>query len=307
MEAFENYVGSAPGRAVILAVMFVGACGRMRFDQVGDAVLDSSTVCPSWGPFSAPSRLAGPAQTASDDWFPTPSSNELELYFYTSVETSFDIVRSTRATRGDLFSAASSVSGVNSSSTDEKTPTLTEDGLVMVFSRLGSSYDLIEATRSSTSEDFGSGASLTSLNTETRNEISPWLSPDGLRLLYVCDGLICESSRSDRGAGWETPFVHTELQHGDLQDSPTTTADGLDMWFAEGVVGDFNIYTAHRPTLQAQFGAPTPVLVLDSSRDDLGLRLSHDGATMYLNYDALFSGNGNADLWTATRACLDPR
>jgi hypothetical protein len=41
---------------------------------------------------------------------------------------------------------------------------------------------------------------------------------------------------------------------------------------------------------------------LSSARDDLGLHLTPDGATMYFNYDAV-TGGGNSDIDVATRAC----
>jgi hypothetical protein len=93
--------------AVVTLATIVNGCGRVGFDEGTDA----TAACSSWGPFSAPTRLAGPFRTAADEWFPTPSSDELELYFYAVVGSTFDIVRSTRATRLDQFSAATAIGG----------------------------------------------------------------------------------------------------------------------------------------------------------------------------------------------------
>ena len=288
-------------RLWIVAALCAG-CGRIAFDpEALSAPPDAAAPCASFGPFAAPVHLQGPLQTPSDDWFPAPTPDELELYYYASLSGSFDIAHATRASTADEFSAGVRVDELSTASED-KAPTLTADSLVIVFSRANADYDLFEARRSSPTAPFGTPARIVELSTSA-NELAPWLSPDGLRMLYVSSAQIFETARVDRASPWGTAVKHVELAVSGTEDSPTTSADGLDIWFSSKAI-DWDIYTAHRNTPAGPFGAPLRVPELSSGRDDLGMHLSLDGRHLYYNYDTLYDGNGNADVWVATRSCL---
>jgi hypothetical protein len=65
---------------------------------------------------------------------------------------------------------------------------LTEDGLSIYFARaIDSRGDLFFATRTHTSDPFGTPIALSSLNGEDTDERDPWLSPDGTRLYFATD------------------------------------------------------------------------------------------------------------------------
>jgi hypothetical protein len=89
--------------------------------------------------------------------------------------------------------------------------------------------------------------------------------------------------------------------------APALSTDGLEIFFASnrpGGKGGFDVYTSRRPALDQPFAPPTVVTEVNSALDDVGPRISSDGTTLYLNYDSITAGGGDADMWTATRSCL---
>jgi hypothetical protein len=300
----------------IAAVLVLTACGRLGFDATGarDASTDAAAPTCPWGPFSAPVQLPGPVQSSADDWSPTPTPDELELYYYQFIGGTGDgeIVRATRPSRTVPFSAPERVTELNSEMT-EWSVSLTADGLVILFGRrTGAATRLYEATRGSTADAWGAPALLTFADTSTTDE-SPWLSPDGLRLVFTrfASGMttsdLYETTRPARTSPWAAPVLLATLSAPDYEDEATTSADGLEVFFTSvrpGGVGAWDVYRATRGDVDQPWSAPVLVPELSSARDDIGLRLSSDGRTMYFNYDAVRSGGANAQLWTATRACL---
>ena len=263
------------------------------------------------GPFAAPVQLPGPVQTSADDWFPTPTADELELYWYAFEGTTSDaeIVHATRPSRTTEFSAFTIVPGL-STTANEITPTLTADGLDIMFARnAGTMENLYEAQRASRTQAFGAPAVVTSFPAATL-DTAPWLSADGLRLMFVSSRMstgvgLFETTRVSRTDSWTAPAALSVNLDTTNEDCPTTSADGLELFFSsnrgDGVT--FHVYRATRAALDQPFGAAALVPELSSGRDDIGLRLSNDGRTMYLNYDSVRMGTQNSQMWTATRAC----
>lgn len=291
-----------------LLLTICAGCGRIGFEPSADALVASDALiasdalaCAAFGPFSEPIRLAGPIQTPTDDWFPTPVADELEIYLYRLLGASFDIVHASRPTTSDEFSGATRVDELSGPS-DDKAPTLSADSLVIVFARDEAGiYELFESRRDSVGIPFGTPAKILEIVTAD-GAIDPWLSPDGLRLMFSDGGRLVETVRPDRVSPWSPGIQHTELSVNTFNHSPTTSSDGLDIWFASDS-GSWDIYTAHRPSHDSPFSTPVLVPVLSSARDDVGLRLSLDGRRMYFNHDAMYDGTGNADVWVSTRVC----
>lgn len=282
----------------VAGLLALGGCGRIDFDPASDA------AC-AFGPFSAPVLAPGPIQTSGADWYPTPTADGLALYFYNFniLSGDFYIVAATRANTTDEFSAQRDLPELDTAM-DEKAPTLTADERSIVFARhVPGISNLYEATRSSTAATFAPAVLLDAV-TMSDTEIDPWLSPDGLRLMYSGATHIMESTRTDRSAPWQPPVTFSELDVGMVHVSPTLSADGLELFYSAGTMGQLDVYTSTRLSVTAPFAPPQVVPSLSSARDDVGLRLSIDGTTLYLNYDTLSGGGDDANIWIATRACL---
>jgi hypothetical protein len=289
----------------------LAGCGRLAFDPapaVGDA---TPTAC-SWGPFAAPVELSGPLQTSGDDWFPTPTADELELFYYDFVGGNGDseIVRATRASTTDLFSPPVVVTELNSAVLDSA-PTITDDKLDIIITRdtMAGQPHLFEATRASVALPFGAPVEIMSLGAATNR--NAFLSGDGLRLTFVrpqggsLD--LFESTRATRTDAWGPPVSLGEPNTVDEENDPTTSADGLELFFTSVRGGGFDVYHATRDALDQPFRGVELMAELSSAGDDVGPRLSRDGRTLYFNRNAPRLGGGDAQIWTAVRSLVCAR
>jgi hypothetical protein len=302
---------------VCLAALACCGCGRFGFDPVagpaGDAsdartadahAYDAPPTCPSWSPFSTPQLLPPIVQSTEDDWMGTPTLGNTLFYFYS--------YRSSTMGYGDIYSTPmpfatpTSVTELNTQ-LDERQPTLPDDTLEIIFARadiIALTIHLMSATRSAPGDTFSTPVQMPVVNSPG-HDFAPWVSFDGLRFIFMSDrsgqSLLYETTRTDRALAFDPPVVHPELG---VLDSPTMSADALDIWFAAPVGSQDDVFTAHRTAVDQPFGAPVAVPELSSPGDDLELRLTPDGTTMYFNYNCYASGGMNADLYVATRTCL---
>ena len=304
--------------AACLLVVTAGCLNKPRPPaQMGDGgtTLDAVPAC-TWSKWSIPVPLPGPVQSTADDWAPTPTEGELVLFFssYRSGTGNADLYAATRSDRGSAFDSGVAVKELNTTDS-EKVATLTEDGLIIVLERDSdiSGNHLWTATRTMASGMFSTPMMMPVVNAGSSfSDIDPWISADGTRLVFASDrnnttpqNDLFEATRPGISDDFSTPALLGTLQSGQNDVSPTLSADGLDIYFASqrGGVGGFDVYTAHRDQIDADFGPPTLVPELSSPMDDTGLRLSKDGATMYMNYNCVAAGGQDAQLSYATRSC----
>ncbi|MGE5186348.1 MAG: hypothetical protein ACM31C_30040 [Acidobacteriota bacterium] len=290
------------------------ACGRVGFDSRPRDAASDAAPC-TWSALSAPQKLPAVVQSTDDDWTPTPTRGGLDLYFYSYRPGGVggaDLWHAQRATLADSFAAPAPVSELDTTS-NEGTPTLTADGLVILFARtVGTSGEIFEAARASSADAFGPAMQVAELSSGTANG-DPFVTGDGLRLVFTsarAGGLggldIYETSRASLADAFAAPVARVELNSSVDEYGPTLSSDGLEIFFASvrtGGLGGFDVYTARRGSVDDPFGPPQLVREVSSAMDDVGTRLSADGTTLYLDYDTLTSGGANADLWVATRSC----
>ena len=299
----------------------VAGCGHIGFAphavaDGGGGPRDGASVdaaC-TWSPWSIPTVLPGPINSPADDWTPTPTRGGLELFFYSYRGGGADIYHATRASIADAFGAASAVTELSTTSEDRAT-TLSADALDIIFERDGQTGGVLyEATRASIADPFSNVHVIAELVSGTDVNDDPFLSADGLRLVFASSrrgsgthGLdLFETTRPARDAPFAMPVELAALDSDVDDGSPTLSADGLEIFFAStrpGGPGASDVYTAHRPALDQPFGPPQLVPELSSAMDDVGLRLTPGGATMFMNYDDDGLGGGNADLSISTRGC----
>lgn len=147
----------------MLALSWLLGCGRVGFDSslgATDAGDDSGASLDgpcTFGPFSTPTRLDASVQAVDDDWFPTPAANETLLVFHTYRPTSAmaDLWMTTRPSPTDPFDTPTRILEL-SSTDDEMSPTLSEDGLEIFFARrTASPTELYRAVRGSLLDPWG--------------------------------------------------------------------------------------------------------------------------------------------------------
>ena len=172
---------------------------------------------------------------------------------------------------------------------NEFAPALSADKLTLLFEsdRMGT-RDLFEATRSSTGQAFGAGASIVAINT-LASERDPTLSMDGLTLYFTSDRTgaprLYRSTRSSLADAFGAPVEVSELAQVALQD-PAVSADGNELFYADA--GETTVIRAvHTPDGFIPNGTVT---ALQGGFASGGPSLSSDGRTLYYHHKAdLFS------------------
>lgn len=124
--------------------------------------------------------------TGADELDPFVSADGRELYIAQTINGFQRIVRATRQTRSQEFSAVSIVTELDSGMGDAD-PTLSADGRVILFSsnRTGDagSSNLWYATRAGNSGPFSEPKPVPDANSDDQDG-DPWLSHDGCRLYF---------------------------------------------------------------------------------------------------------------------------
>ncbi|HEY1553852.1 MAG TPA: hypothetical protein VGF94_03405 [Kofleriaceae bacterium] len=293
----------------VLACLVLAACGRVDFAARFDARADGAPPPCTWSAFAAPQKLPAVVQSPVDDWYPTPTVGGTQLFFYSYRGTGFATIWHAPT---DPYDVAVEESELDSG-TDLKFPTLTDDGLDLIYGGKPPLWQIFETTRAAISDMFAPAAQIPEL-ASTNNDFAPWVSADGLRLVFSSDrggtGSISafETARATRTSAFAAPVELGELgllsPDNAIFPGATLSPDALDIWVTKlEVDGHYHIFTAHRAAIDQPFAAAVPVPELTSLTDDGGQRLSADGSTMFLNYDSVAGGGTNADLWSATRTC----
>jgi serine/threonine protein kinase len=195
--------------------------------------------------------------------------------------------------------------GVNSPLQDCE-PTLSADGLILVFARWGvgvDSSDLYEAQRRSVNEPFGAARALTEVNTSAR-EARPCLSADGLTLYFSGPKqsmAILESQRKDRNSPWQPPVKIESLSSG-AGEFANPSLDGLTMlvtsWRGKGML---DLYLSRRDSPTAAWGRPEELGEGVNTEDtEFGAFVASDNRTL-LFLRAPKSSWPERELFVATR------
>lgn len=169
---------------------------------------------------------------------------------------------------------------VNSTNNDELSPSLSHDGLELVYvsDRITERWAVYVAMRASTGAAFGSG--LVALEREGDALQEPELSPDGMELFgWRSLGILYRSTRTSRAGEWSPPV---DVEGGSSVLSPSLSGDGLTLYFR--APSERTIYKMERTSVGAEFGpreiidvptlATLDVQDIDISSDELQLLIS---------------------------------
>jgi len=173
--------------------------------------------------------------------------------------------------------------------------------------------DLYVASRTTTSEAFGTAMQVPGVNSALRDQ-QPSLSPDELTL-FLSRGSTTDiyvASRPDTQSPFSTPVAVSGIN--DTQsydDSPWISADGLVLYLASTRSGNFNYepYMATRASLSAPFGPPTTAMLtaLSSPANDSQPIVRGDGLELFFasNRDQIMYPEGYTnDIYRSTRSSV---
>ena len=94
-------------------------------------------------------------------------------------------------------------------------------------------------------------------------------------------------------------------ENNSVEGAPFLTEDGLTLLFASNRDGDFNLYSASRPSLQDPFDPPAPLSSLNSSENETAIAITGDGLVALIASNRAPGTLGGLDLWSASRPALD--
>jgi hypothetical protein len=265
------------------------ACGRLAFDPLvpatgvdaagGDA-LDLPT-----GPFGSPTPLTTINDT-SVDVDPSMTADGLLLFFCSTRPGlgNLNVWSSERATTADPWGTPVMVgAGEISTTATEQDPVISGDGLTLYFTRQN---DIYRATRTSRADAFGAPVAISELNTGSVDVVSS-VSYDGLTLTLHSTrpgsqgADIYLATRPDPSSAWTVVAMPGAVNGSNDESDSFMWNDRLTLYFDSGRAStvDFDIYVATRASASEPFGAPAPLLELDTADEEADLWLSADGRT----------------------------
>lgn len=290
------------------AIGLVGAgCGG---DPVtADAPIDPAPRCDPSAAFGAPELIAS-LSSDLDDATARLSPDELIVVFSRRTGSSYDLWTSARPSIDEPFAAPSLLTSVNSVN-NEVWPTLSPDGLVLMFDADRATpgmYRIWSSTRTSTSAPFGPPAALAGLMLDDSH---PLLST-GQALYFdtpLRPGLgaadIWRAEISESGVVAAPVALVGGVNTAGDEVTPAVTADERQIFFRRTTgtapTTEDDIYTCTRSTAQDGWGpsAPVPSLSMPGISETPGW-VSPDGCHLYL-HATMPTGPLRTNLYVARR------
>ena len=251
--------------------------------------------------------------TAATEYYPSISPDGLSLYYSTPGGTSADIHVARRPNRYSPFGNASSLDGINHSTYYDVAPSVTADGLTMVYYRgdgdVTIDSHLMIVNRVSTDVPFENESTIRELSPNLRDyigEYEPHITPDGLTLYFASHGPggnanIYRTRRSNRSAAFAPISAVSAVNTGYHENSPFMTADELTLFFSSnrsGGTGSHDFYMVSRPDTSTAFSADDVVEVADlnSTYYERSISMTEDGTEVFID-STRSGGSGLTDIW----------
>lgn len=295
-------------RAWILVALPLAGCGRYHVEPQPDAFDACDVERVDLGPWNTPTLLIAAESTVSED-DPTPSHDELELYFTSTRTGTLGNADMWRVQRPSTRVAWGAVEHVVELSTPqyENTPELSPDGLTMwlVSNRPGGAggEDIWIATRPDRGAPWTTPTSVGELNTPDV-ERGPSLFLGGLAMLFHSNrpggkgGMdFWVTTRERLGDPWSEPRPLDSVNTPGLELRGWMSPCGLELYYQADRGAGMDFYVARRSTLDAPFDGEQHLPELSSPEYDQDLRLSPD------RRHAVFSSGrtGAGDLYESFR------
>jgi Tol biopolymer transport system component len=225
-----------------------------------------------------------------------------------------------------IFGEPTNLGPLVNSSADDSVPSLSADGLILVFAseRPGGhgEADLWMTTRATTSEPWGEPENLGSPVNTPDTDWCLSLSPDGCTLYYasqrsggVGGSDIWVSMRATTDDAWGEPVnLGPAINHSGHDGTPFISEDGLELYFSSlfrsGGYGGDDIWVSTRETKEDEWGTPMNLgPVINSEDEELFPVLSADGLSLFFSSGLIGpgrpGGSGRSDIWVTRRKTRD--
>jgi hypothetical protein len=139
---------------------------------------------------------------SSDQQDPFLNEELTEMFLAVKGVGGLRIHYTSRGSVNDAFAAPTVVESLAASTGDDESPTVTKDGLVIVFeSSRNGNHDLWYATRADVTSKFSTPSLVPMINHPNRSDEGPFITADGCTLYFA----------SDRGGGGRDIYVTSLL------------------------------------------------------------------------------------------------
>jgi hypothetical protein len=263
---------------------------------------DAGAPCSPEAKFGDPRLVGGLADAATSIGAVRLSPDNLTAYFQASGRSDSlgqdDLYTATRTDPTSPFGGIAPIKGYEVNSPDDELyPTVSGDGLTLVFARSGPMDPIFiwSATRSEPSMDFNVPVLLPApVNAMTAQyETTPFLREDAA-VLYFASNRIPEKGFDiyrvtwggpSADAAFDVPAPIDELNSSANELAPAVTPDDQTIYFASDRAagnGDFDIWMATRDSGSA-FSVPASVAENNSVSADFPTFITRDGCTLYFS------------------------
>jgi len=285
-------------RVILLSLLLAGCTSTTTTgdDDVMVPDAEPGTVgCDTTAAFSAPVAVGG-LDTAAEELGARFSPDERTVYFhrFTGAED-HDLFSATRADASAAFGTATVLTALNLGSADENSPSVTADGLDMVFSSdRGGTFDLFAADRDATADEFMVVSQIASINSGF-DDTTPFVSRDGSDLWFSStrDGNADLYRATVSGSSFGNAALVAELNTAGAETDPVLSDDDREIFFARGGA-------VFRGSRAGGSGAFSGIAEVTELGDGSPLWLSAGGCRLYLSS----ARGGDADIFVAERPQL---
>ncbi|NQV27841.1 MAG: protein kinase [Rhodopirellula sp.] len=297
----------------------IDSSGNDHHGQIRGAtwVLADGSPAPDKGDwkFDTPTNL-GDVNSPQDDTEPVLSTDGLTLIFASNRPGGSggdDLWVATRASIDQPFSTPVNLGERVNSSRDDTAPTLSSDGLRLIFASNRSGgrgdFDLWISSRSASDGEFRVPVNLSPLVNGPYLDSEPTLSEDTKQLFFHSnrpggESQLWVTSRVDDSQEFGRPInLSGEFRIRQSQHSPALADHDTRLFFQAGRSdGDPGIlYVARRPTHSGRFTDPQPVLGKVNTESLEGAPFVPRDDRKLLFVSNRTGGNGELDLWQALR------
>jgi WD40-like Beta Propeller Repeat len=256
-----------------------------------DSAADAGPPCRLDQPFGPPTLVAGLEAIATAVLGLRLSADALTAYF----ADKSTLYMATRPSPTSPFDQASPLPiGALSDPVSESDPTVSGDGLTLVFAAAASSLQtqLYYATRTMPSAPFDYLGLTPNVNDLSAVDQQPFLRADGQVLYFASSRVPADLADIYRaawnGSSFAAPMPVAELNTAFNDYAPVVTGDDTILYFASGrsgpnAVGGDDIWKATRPPGGGAFSTPTNVTELNSADADLPTFVTADGCAIYFS------------------------
>jgi len=304
---------SLPAAAIVVltALLAVPTTVVLTFAADSQPSTESADTVPIFG---NPVNLGPTVNSSAQEFDPSISADELELYFNSYRPGGFgkaDIWVTTRKTKADPWGSPVNLGPTINSPAGDKGPSISADGLSLYFNSARSGghggQDLWVTTRKTKSAPWGEPVNLGLTVNTPANENAPSISTDELTLYFTvwfsespggwdkCD--LWLTTRKTKSAPWGKPVNLGPTVNSPAYDgSPYTSEDGLLLYFDSERGGGSSIWVAKRKSTSDPWGTPMKLGQAVNADWEANPDLSRDGSTLYL-VSTRRGRVGRTDIW----------